>query len=486
MTEQVVPPPLVANAPTVRHSGLERPCCSSWRSAAISIGRETNRLPPRLRQDRLRRRNRNRRPARLPRNWTPHRSMCKSPSPPGETWSIRLSCRPMCRRLYQTTLYAKVAGYLKWIGPDKGDAVKKNEVVAVIDAPEVEEQYQQAVSDYKIKKLTYERLAKVWKESPDVIAKQDVDVAEAAYQGARHLMEQRVVMRDYTKVRAPYDGIVTARFADPGSLIQIATSSASSAIPLFTVMDLNTVRVYANVPQDDSPWVVPGKTTATVKVTELPNRSFSGVVTRSTLALDPATRSLLIEIDLPNTDHALRPGTFAEVTLGLREIPQALVVPPQAVISTPKGKSVFIVEEGKAKSVVVQTGISDGRWIEITSGLQGHEEVVAVGKRRLLDGMPVEAAPFNLPDAKPSQQKFERRVPGGTPPPPTPHRTGPRRNRENVHESIIVPAPPPDADHVGIHGPVGLSPRRLPRRRAAPDAASRQFSGRTSAPSISR
>ena len=122
--------------------------------------------------------------------------------------------------LYQTTLYAKVAGYLKWIGPDKGDTVKKNEVVAVIDAPEVEEQYQQAVSDYRIKKLTYERLAKVWKESPDVIAKQDVDVAEATFQGARHLMEQRVVMRDYTKVRAPYDGIVTARFADPGSLIQ--------------------------------------------------------------------------------------------------------------------------------------------------------------------------------------------------------------------------------------------------------------------------
>lgn len=321
--------------------------------------------------------------------------------------------------LYQTTLYAKVSGYLKWIGPDKGDIVKKNQIVAVIDAPEVEEQYQQAVSDYKIKKLTYERLAKVWKESPDVIAKQDVDVAEAAYQGARHLMEQRVVMRDYTKVRAPYDGFVTARFADPGSLIQIATSSAASAIPLFTIMDLNTVRIYANVPQDDSPWIVPGKTSATVKVTELPTRSFTGVVTRSTMALDPTTRSLLIEIDLPNADHALRPGTFAEVTLGLRDIPQALVVPPQAVTSTPKGKSIFIVDEGKAKPVAVQTGISDGRWIEITSGLRGDEDVVAVGKRRLLEGMPVVASPFNLPDAKLSQQKFERRAPGGTPPPPT-------------------------------------------------------------------
>jgi membrane fusion protein (multidrug efflux system) len=318
--------------------------------------------------------------------------------------------------LYQTTLYAKVSGYLKWIGPDKGDRVSKNQVVAIIDAPEVEEQYQQAMSDFKIKKLTYERLAKVWKESPDVIAKQDVDVAEAAYQGARHLMEQRVVMRDYTKVRAPYDGIVTARFADPGALIQIATSSATTAIPLFTIMDLDTVRIYANVPQDDSPWIIPGKTTASVQVTELPGRSFTGTVTRSTLALDPATRSLLIEIDLPNPDHALRPGTFAQVSLGLREIPQALVVPPQAVISTQKGKSLFIVAQGKATSVAVQTGISDGRWIEIASGLRGDEDIIVVGKRKLLEGTPVRPSPFNLPDATLAQQKFERRAPGGTPP----------------------------------------------------------------------
>ncbi len=320
---------------------------------------------------------------------------------------------------YQTTLYAKVSGYLKWIGPDKGDRVSKNQVVAIIDAPEVEEQYQQALSDFKIKKLTYERLAKVWKESPDVIAKQDVDVAEAAYHGAKHLMEQRVAMRDYTKVRAPYGGIVTARFADPGALIQVATSSATTAIPLFTVMDLDTVRIYANVPQDDSPWIVPGKTTASVKVTELPGRSFAGTITRTTLALDPATRSLLVEIDLPNADHALRPGTFAQVSLGLREIPQALVVPPQAVVSTQKGKSVFIVEQGKATSVPVQTGISDGRWIEIASGLLGDEEIVVVGKRKLQEGMPVHILPFNLPDAVFSQQKFERRAPGGTPPPST-------------------------------------------------------------------
>jgi RND family efflux transporter MFP subunit len=319
--------------------------------------------------------------------------------------------------LYQTTLYAKVSGYLKWIGPDKGDAVKKNEVVAIIDAPEVEEQYQQAAADYKIKKITFERLSKVWKESPDVIAKQDVDVAEAAFEGAKNLMQQRAVLRDYTKVRAPYDGVITARFADPGALIQIATASATNAIPLFTIMDLDTVRVYTNVPQDDSPWVRAGETKATVSVKELPDRSFTGTVTRSTLALDPSTRSLLIEVDLPNPGHVLRPGTFAEVTLNLREIPNALALPALAIASTVQGKVVFIVEQERAKSVQVHTGITNGDWVEIVDGLRGEEDVVVVGKRRIVDGIPVRAAPFTLPAAISSQQKFERRSPGSQPSP---------------------------------------------------------------------
>ena len=320
---------------------------------------------------------------------------------------------------YQTTLYAKVSGYLKWIGPDKGDHVKKNQVVAIIDAPEVEEQYQQAVADYKIKKITFERLDKVLHESPDVIAKQDVDVAEATYEGAKTLMRQRAAMREYTNVRASYDAIVTARFADPGALIQIATSSATNAIPLFTVMDLDTVRVYANVPQDDSSWITPGKTNARLLLKELPDRSFTGTITRSTLALDPSTRSLLVELDLPNPDHVLRPGTYAELALDLREIPDALVLPPQAVISGPKGKVVFIVSQGKAKSVSIQTGITNGKWMEITNGLDGSEDVVVVGKRKLLEGSPVQTAPFKLPEGKPAQQKFERRSAGQPPSSPT-------------------------------------------------------------------
>lgn len=328
--------------------------------------------------------------------------------------------------LYQTTLYAKVSGYLQWIGPDKGDRVNKDEVVAIIDAPEVEKEYRQAAANHRIKRLTFERLHKVWRESPDVIAKQDVDVAEAAYLSAKDFMRERAAIRDYTKVRAPYDGIITARFADPGALIQGATSSATTAIPLFTIMNLDTVRVYANVPQDDAPWIVPGKTTAWLKMRELPDRSFTGTITRSTLALDPSTRSLLVEMDLPNPDHALRPGTFVEMSIALREIPNAMVLPPQAIVSGPNGKSVFVVKQGTARSVPVQTGITDGRWIEITDGLRGDEDVVVVGKRKLLEGSPVRPSPFTLPEAKPAHQTFERKSAGPPPAPATHSQEGAR------------------------------------------------------------
>ena len=312
--------------------------------------------------------------------------------------------------LYQTTLYAKVSGYLKWIGPDKGDHVKKDQILAVIDAPEVEEQYRQAVADYTIKKITFERLTNVWKQTPDVIAKQDVDMAEAAFQGAKHLMEQRVALRDYTKVRAPYDGTITARFADPGALIQVATSSSSGAIPLFTIMNLETVRVYANVPQEDTPWAKTG-IPAVLTVKELPDRLFTGTVTRTTQALDPSTRSLLIEVDLPNPDHAIQPGTFGELTLQLRHSPGALVVPAGSLMTQGNNTLIFIADQGKAVQRKIKTGLNDGRWVEVLEGLDGTEDVVVVGKSKLVEGARVRPSPYNLPEGKPAVQKFSSRRP---------------------------------------------------------------------------
>jgi RND family efflux transporter MFP subunit len=306
---------------------------------------------------------------------------------------------------HQTTLYSKVPGFLKTVLVDKGDAVKAGQVLAVIDYPELQERYQQARTELAIKKVTYERLFNVWKENPDVIAKQEVDVAEAAYQGAKHALEQVATMLDYTKVRAPYNGFVTARFVDPGALIQAATSSATQAVPLFTIMDAAVLRFYVNVPQEDAPYIKKG-TPATIEIKDAAGKTIEAAVTRSTLVLDPGTRTMLVEIDVPNPGLSLSPGMFAEVTLALRQQPKALVIPPAALISETNSKAIFVIDGGQAKKVPVKTGIDDGVWVEVVSGLKGDEDVVVVGKSRLADGMRVKASAYNLPAGKPGSQKY--------------------------------------------------------------------------------
>jgi membrane fusion protein, multidrug efflux system len=305
---------------------------------------------------------------------------------------------------YQTTLYSKVSGYLKSITVDKGDVVKAGQILAVIDDPELLERFHQAQSEYAIKKVTFERLANVRKENPDVIAKQDVDVAEANYQGAKHALVQLTSMLDYTKVRAPYNGTITARFVDPGALIQAATSSATQAVPLFTIMDVSTLRFYINVPQEDAPFVKKG-TLVTIATSE-PGKTLKATVTRSTVALDPGTRTLLAEIDLPNPGHSLAPGMFAEVVVELRRHPDALVVPPAALVSEGSAKRLFVVDQGVVRKVPVATGIDDGLWVEVTSGLTGAEDIVVAGKSRLTDGIRVKAFPYSLPEGKPASQRF--------------------------------------------------------------------------------
>lgn len=305
----------------------------------------------------------------------------------------------------QATLYAKVPGYLKWMGADKGDTVRKGHLLAVIDAPEVEQQYRQADADYQIKKVTFERLRNVWKDNPDVIAKQDVDLAEAAAKGAKHLRDSRRTLLEYTKVIAPFDGIITARFADPGALIQSAAGSATQAAPLFTLMDLNTVRVYVSVPQEAALHAKDG-VPALLSARELPGLELRGSITRTTKALDPATRTLLVEVDLPNPNYHLRPGMFVTVKLILKEHPQVLALPPAALVSGKNGKSVFIVEGGKAREVTVKTGLDDGVWVEIIEGLEESMEVVVVGKSGLTDGQAVQTSSYSLPAGQPASQKL--------------------------------------------------------------------------------
>lgn len=321
------------------------------------------------------------------------------------TYTIRLPAT--LSSIAQVTIHAKVTGYLKSIRADTGDSVSAGQILAVIDAPELAQLYQQARSTYMIKKVTYERLRNVWKENPDVIAKQDVDVAEAAYLGAKHAMGQLGTQLEYAKVRAPFSGMITARFVDSGALIQAATSSATQTMPLFTLMDMSTLRVYANVSQKDVRYVKPG-VRASIRIAEFPGKEFQGQVARTTGALDPQTRTMLVEIHVPNEERQLQPGMFVIANLYLKEHKNALAIPPAALINgnDSEGDSVFVVDQGKARQVPITTDIDDGVWVEVTKGLTGDEDVVVVGKAGLTNGQSVQASPYTLPVGKPASQKF--------------------------------------------------------------------------------
>lgn len=327
--------------------------------------------------------------------------------PQRRTMAYTLTLPGNIAAMYQTTLYTKVSGYLKSISVDKGDEVTKGQIIAVIDAPEVKDLYEQAASDYAIKLLTYERLAGVFKDNPDVIAKQDVDVAQATAKAARHLRDSRRTLMGYMQVEAPFSGTITARFADPGALIQAATGSATQSTPLYTIMSLETVRIYVSVPQEDARLAVPGlPVTFTSK--ELAESEIKGTITRTTEALDPTTRTLLVEIDMPNKEHRLQPGMYVTATLYLSQHLQALAIPPVAVVPgvNGKSKSVFIVEQDRVRQVPIKTGIDNGVMIEVVEGLSGNEDVVVVGKENCSDGQVVKATPSNLPEGKSSAQKF--------------------------------------------------------------------------------
>lgn len=331
----------------------------------------------------------------------------------------------------QATLYAKVAGYLKSIKVDKGDPVKKGEVLAVIEVPETEKEYEQArahhdeakanlqqaradyeqaKSEYGLQDITYKRVKEVRDQEPDVIPQQDVDVArgqfevarskvnvarskitaaEAKVNTARASLERISTLIDYTKIKAPFDGVVTQRFADPGALIQTATTSQQVA-PIATVMNMDTVRIYADIPEREVPFVRKGNP-ATITADALAGRTFSGAVTRFATALDPATRTMKTEIQIANRDHSLRPGMYGNVTMVLEKRTNVLTVPATSLSIEGNKKFVYTVVNHKAKKVAVSTGFDDGSRVEIPQGLTGGEEVI-VTKGVITEGTEVKIA----------------------------------------------------------------------------------------------
>lgn len=318
----------------------------------------------------------------------------------------------------EVELHAKVAGYIRHIHVDIGDRVRQGEVLATLDVPELNAQVTgaeagvrqskeqitrarsevlRAQADYDAVKTAAERLQQVSSAKPGLIAQQELDNALAkeragaaqvdAAKAAQSAMQQQLgvsqashqqvsAMADYSRITAPFSGIVTWRYADTGALIQAGTSNSGSA-PVVKIAQVDTLRLRLPVPASLAPFVHVGDL-AQVRVDAL-NRTFSGSVTRSTGALDAATRSMQVEIDLPNRDGSLSPGMYADVSLNIQRTGDALVVPIQAVDQSGAQPFVLLVNSAnKIEKRAVRTGVATANRIEILSGVQqGNRVIVA-------------------------------------------------------------------------------------------------------------
>jgi RND family efflux transporter MFP subunit len=315
----------------------------------------------------------------------------------------------------QANIYARASGYISKRNVDIGSRVKGGDLLVEITAPEVEHQIaqaegtlaqlkaalEQAKANRDLAQVTWDRDSPLVKEGWVTKQQGDTDrltvearVAAVSVAAANITAQeaQLLVLRQqkvYQSVVAPFDGVITQRNIDVGSLVQ---ADATGGTFLFTLMHSNTIRIQLYVPQDEAFGVAPG-VAAIVRVPEFPGRDFPGTVTRIADALQPGTRTLLTEIDVPNPEHALTPGVYCYVELKIPRKTPSLVVPSEAIIFNRNGLSVAVVEDGVARIHPVTVVRDFGTTVEVSAGVKDGDQVILNPPVDLTDGRKVKVRP---------------------------------------------------------------------------------------------
>ncbi len=286
--------------------------------------------------------------------------------------------------IQQASIFSKVSGNLDHVYVNLGAVVRRNQLLALIDTTELAQQVQQTAATYFNARAEYLRMKELYEK--DLGAKQELDNAEALMKVAEANHGTAKTRLGYARITAPFAGTITKRYLDPGALVNPNGST------LFTLMNLDSVKVAINILEKDIPLITIGNE-AVVTADALPDNPVNGRVGRLSQAVDLSTRTMAAEIFVPNKDHRLKPGMYATVTLVLSEHPNAITVPAQAVLKDASGPFVYVVEDKTAKRVPVQTGIEQASRTEILSGLSGTESLITTGQQFVRDGGPVSIQP---------------------------------------------------------------------------------------------
>jgi len=282
-------------------------------------------------------------------------------------------------------IYARTNGYVRRWLVDIGDNVRAGQTLAIIDTPDVDQQLAQARADYQTA-LAEQRLARSTSDrwatmlAKDAVSRQEADekagdlAAKTAVANAQRANVSRLAaLQGFSRLTAPFAGVVTSRSAQVGALV---TAGNAGAQPLFTVSDVHRMRIYVRVPQAVSGQVDPGMH-VTLTVPDHPGRTFDAVMTRSAGAVDPQSGTVLIELQADNGDRALKPGAFAQVTLPVAGTAGAVRVPASALLYRETGPAVGVVDaRGRVTVRPVTIGRDEGQVVEITRGVSGADRVI--------------------------------------------------------------------------------------------------------------
>jgi RND family efflux transporter MFP subunit len=310
-------------------------------------------------------------------------------------------------------IYARTDGYLKKWYFDIGAHVKTGQLLAVIDAPEVDQQLAQAKSTLATAQANLE-LAQITKDryttlfTKHAVPQQDRDNAIGNYNADKATVDadQASVQRyaalvAFEKVYAPFDGVITARNTDIGDLINSGSTTANKT-DMFHMAQTDTLRVYVNVPEEFSRGVKPGQTETDITLAEFPGRRFQGKLVRTADAINASTRTLLVEVDVPNpTSTALFAGSYAEVHLRVPSQNPTYIVPSNTLLFRTQNLQVGVVQDGKVVLKNVTPGHDFGNEIEIVAGLNDSDHVIVNPSDSLVNGEAVQIVNAKLPGDNP-------------------------------------------------------------------------------------
>ena len=305
-------------------------------------------------------------------------------------------------------IYARTDGYLRKWYFDIGAHVKAGQLLALIETPEVDQQLAQARATLATAQANLE-LALITRDRyqallvKHAVAQQDVDNAVGTYNANKAIVDadranvQRYeALVSFEKVYAPFDGVITARNTDIGDLI----NSGSSTVPrtdLFHISQTGMLRVYVNVPEEYSQSIKPGQTASEIVLAEFPDRKFTGKLVRTADAINVTTRTLLVEIDVPNPSDTLLSGSYAEVHLKVPSQNLTFLLPVNCLLFRTNQLQVGVVKNDKVTIIEVTPGHDLGEEIEIVAGLKPYDQVVLNPPDSLITGQEVQIVQATIP-----------------------------------------------------------------------------------------